>query len=161
MGTGKDRLTEMNGERKMRIFRKRKAQSVVEYAIMFTVVVGGLASVGFISNARGVFQNHFDAAVSEMAGNTGSVTAADYSDTGSGQEKVSPDENYELDYGQMKKEVKDNVIKEINSEVPWYLRGRVRKKAKKEIDDIFDDFKENNPQDKDGLGDLIEDLENN
>jgi tetratricopeptide (TPR) repeat protein len=65
----------------MKMFKKQsnKAQSAVEYAVAFVVVVASLVSIGFIANAKGVFQNHFsEVADAVINADTGSmvVTAA-------------------------------------------------------------------------------------
>lgn len=59
--------------------QSNKAQSVVEYAVAFVVVAASLVSIGFIANAKGVFQNHFsEVSDAVINADTGSmvVTAA-------------------------------------------------------------------------------------
>lgn len=61
----------------MKMFKKQsnKAQSAVEYAVAFVVVVASLVSIGFIANAKGVFQNHFSEAAGKVIADSGSAGA--------------------------------------------------------------------------------------
>ncbi len=63
--------------------KMKKAQSIVEYAIAFVVVVSGIIAIGFIADARGVFQNHFDEVMQEMSMNNQPVAVVLNSDNSS------------------------------------------------------------------------------
>ncbi|MCF7892884.1 MAG: hypothetical protein K9L77_01815 [Candidatus Omnitrophica bacterium] len=65
----------------MKSFRekKKKSQSVVEYAVAFMVVAASLISVGFIANAKGIFQNHFSEASGKIKADSGSKMAVNTS----------------------------------------------------------------------------------
>jgi hypothetical protein len=52
--------------KQMNIDKMKKTQSIIEYAVAFVVVVAGIVAIGFIANAKGVFQNHFNDAMQEM-----------------------------------------------------------------------------------------------
>lgn len=55
--------------------RKKKTQSVIEYAIAFIVVASGIIAIGFIANAKGVFQNHFSEVAGKVNADSGSKMA--------------------------------------------------------------------------------------
>jgi hypothetical protein len=61
----------------MKMLKKQsnKAQSAVEYAVAFMVVVASLISIGFIANAKGIFQNHFGEAAGKVSSDSGSAGA--------------------------------------------------------------------------------------
>jgi hypothetical protein len=61
----------------MKMLKKQsnKAQSAVEYAVAFVVVVASLVSIGFIANAKGVFQDHFGEASDKVNADSGSAGA--------------------------------------------------------------------------------------
>ena len=46
--------------------KTNKAQSVVEYVILFALVLAGLIASAFFKDVQKPFQDHFDACVNEM-----------------------------------------------------------------------------------------------
>jgi hypothetical protein len=44
--------------------KNKKAQSIMEYMLIMTVVIAAIISVGFLDNVKGIFRNYFDSMVS-------------------------------------------------------------------------------------------------
>ena len=46
--------------------RKRKAQSVIEYFVVVTVILAAILSSGFLDRIRAAFDTYFDRAANEI-----------------------------------------------------------------------------------------------
>jgi len=46
--------------------KRRVSQSVLEYIVIFALVIMGLISVGFIPQIKSIFTDHFNECVEEM-----------------------------------------------------------------------------------------------